>query len=194
MTTDKRQNGTRSMRRTVVTVLCFLWMGFIFYMSARPSDLSTNDSYSVGMLIGRTFVSGFSARPFAEQLAFVGRIDHILRKTAHFLEYFILFRLLYSGPVGLLEDKGKGPFLRTSVFSSGKNAAAKRAARAFACAAAAAIAGVLYAASDEIHQLFVPGRAGRFGDIMIDSAGVLTAAALTVLAAYLRARRSRREE
>ena len=154
MTTDKRQNGTRSMRRTVVTVLCFLWMGFIFYMSARPSDLSTNDSYSVGMLIGRTFVSGFSARPFAEQLAFV----------------------------------------RTSVFSSGKSAAAKRAARAFACAAAAAIAGVLYAASDEIHQLFVPGRAGRFGDIMIDSAGVLTAAALTVLAAYLRARRSRREE
>ena len=177
------------MRRTVVTVLCFLWMGFIFYMSARPSDLSTNDSYSVGMLIGRTFVSGFSARPFAEQLAFVGRIDHILRKTAHFLEYFILFRLLYSGPVGLLEDKGKGPFLRTSIFSSGKNAAAKRASRAFACAAAAAAdadsAGI---------QLCVPGRAGRFGDIMIDSAGVLTAAALTVLAAYLRARRSRREE
>lgn len=29
----------------------------------------------------------------------------------------------------------------------------------------------LYAASDELHQLFVPGRAGRLGDVMIDSVG-----------------------
>lgn len=31
----------------------------------------------------------------------------------------------------------------------------------------------LYAASDELHQLFVPGRAGRLGDVMIDSAGAI---------------------
>ena len=31
----------------------------------------------------------------------------------------------------------------------------------------------LYAARDEIHQLFVLGRAGRISDVMIDSAGVL---------------------
>lgn len=31
----------------------------------------------------------------------------------------------------------------------------------------------LYAASDELHQLFVPGRAGRLGDVMIDSAGAV---------------------
>ncbi|MDE5866123.1 MAG: VanZ family protein [Lachnospiraceae bacterium] len=29
----------------------------------------------------------------------------------------------------------------------------------------------LYAASDELHQRFVPGRAGRLGDVLIDSAG-----------------------
>lgn len=33
--------------------------------------------------------------------------------------------------------------------------------------------GSLYAASDELHQLFVPGRAGRIGDVLIDSLGVL---------------------
>lgn len=38
--------------------------------------------------------------------------------------------------------------------------------------AAVAIA-ALYAASDEVHQLFVPGRAGRFSDVMIDSVGAV---------------------
>jgi len=31
----------------------------------------------------------------------------------------------------------------------------------------------LYAASDEIHQFFVPHREGRFADVMIDTAGAL---------------------
>ncbi len=30
-----------------------------------------------------------------------------------------------------------------------------------------------YAASDELHQRFVPGRAGRLGDVLIDSAGAV---------------------
>ena len=37
---------------------------------------------------------------------------------------------------------------------------------------AAFAAGVLYAASDEVHQLFVPGRVGSPIDVAIDSAGV----------------------
>ena len=32
---------------------------------------------------------------------------------------------------------------------------------------------VIYAISDEIHQLFVPGRAGQVRDVLIDSAGSL---------------------
>lgn len=37
----------------------------------------------------------------------------------------------------------------------------------------AALIGVLYAASDEFHQLFVPGRSGQITDVMIDSVGVI---------------------
>lgn len=33
--------------------------------------------------------------------------------------------------------------------------------------------GVLYATSDEIHQLFVPGRSGQITDVILDSMGVL---------------------
>lgn len=33
--------------------------------------------------------------------------------------------------------------------------------------------GILYATSDEIHQLFIPGRSGQITDVMIDTMGVL---------------------
>ena len=32
---------------------------------------------------------------------------------------------------------------------------------------------MIYAISDEIHQLFVPGRSGQVRDVLIDSAGSL---------------------
>lgn len=35
-------------------------------------------------------------------------------------------------------------------------------------------AGTAYAATDEFHQLFVPGRSCQFRDVCIDSAGILT--------------------
>jgi VanZ family protein len=37
---------------------------------------------------------------------------------------------------------------------------------------------VLYAASDEFHQTFVPGRKGRFADVVVDAVGVSLAAAI----------------
>jgi len=38
---------------------------------------------------------------------------------------------------------------------------------------------VLYAASDEYHQTFVPGRAGAWSDVLIDCAGALLALTFT---------------
>ena len=31
----------------------------------------------------------------------------------------------------------------------------------------------IYACSDEIHQLFIPGRSGQFTDVLIDTSGAL---------------------
>ena len=45
--------------------------------------------------------------------------------------------------------------------------------RAFGREPLAAAAGVAYAATDELHQQFVPGRHAAFRDVAIDSAGVL---------------------
>ena len=46
--------------------------------------------------------------------------------------------------------------------------------------------GTAYAVTDEIHQLFVPGRACALADVFIDSAGVL--AGIVLLAAAVKAR------
>lgn len=43
----------------------------------------------------------------------------------------------------------------------------------------------LYACSDEIHQIFVPGRACRLKDVLIDCGGAITGIAFALLIAYL---------
>ena len=54
---------------------------------------------------------------------------------------------------------------------------------------AAFAAGVTYAISDEVHQLFVPGRVGSPLDVAIDSAGV--AVGVLLWRRYSEARRAR---
>ena len=71
-------------------------------------------------------------------------LHHLLRKAAHFTEYAILAGLW--------------------VWNTGTDGRALR----FAWSAA-----TLYAVSDELHQRFVPGRAGALGDVLIDSLGAL---------------------
>lgn len=84
--------------------------------------------------------------------------DHavwILRKCAHFTEYMLLFFLLH--------------FALTTDWDWKK-------ARWWAWAGVA-----VYAASDEFHQLFIPGRVGDIVDVCIDSSGGLTGLLLLTL-------------
>ena len=78
------------MKNKVFFVLTIIWMVIIFSFSARPADVSTEDSYAVGLKIGSVFVSGFDELSEEEQLAFAAKIDHPVRKTAHGLEYAVL--------------------------------------------------------------------------------------------------------
>lgn len=62
----------------------------------------------------------------------------------------------------------------------------------------AAGAAAVYAATDEIHQLFVPGRAGRFSDVCIDGAGAVLGVVVFVvivkLVLAIRGLKEKREE
>lgn len=91
----------------------------------------------------------------------------IVRKSAHALEYMLLAVLMLNA---LHATGGRlRPFL------------------SFMLTAA-------YAATDEFHQLFVDGRAGRFADVLIDSAGAAVGiiAALVLVAAISKIRRKER--
>ena len=77
----------------------------------------------------------------------VADLNHIVRKYAHFFAYLLLGGLV---SVAMNYDvKGKKRITITIIFC------------------------VLYAISDEIHQIFVPGRGPQVKDVLIDSAGAL---------------------
>ena len=76
-------------------------------------------------------------------------VDFLMKKSAHFLEYTILFFLWYRA----LGHKNPAQSLVVSL---------------------------AFAFTDEIHQLFVPGRTGKLTDVAIDFSGILIFALLIV--------------
>ena len=88
------------------------------------------------------------------------RISHIVRKCAHYSIYLVL---------GVLVSLALGRHMAIGV-------------RHFA---ASQVWCTLYAISDEIHQIFVPGRAGRVFDVMIDSLGALCGIAVVMAVASI---------
>ena len=76
----------------------------------------------------------------------------IIRKGAHFIEYLIL-NILYFNVLRFYVGNKKA-----LIFSI--------------------ILSFIYASTDEIHQIFVAGRAGRFTDVLIDTSGAATGSIL----------------
>jgi VanZ family protein len=95
-------------------------------------------------------------------------IHHLILKCAHFTEYFIFSLLIFRG----IRSGEKGWHLR------------------WALTTVLIVAG--YAALDEFHQSFVPGRGAGIGDVLIDASGGIAAqlvASLVVLWGGVRTQR-----
>ena len=90
----------------------------------------------------------------------------LVRKAAHMSEYAILAILL---GVTIREYK-KEPWLLLALTAT-----------------------AAYAATDEFHQLFVPGRSGQLKDVLIDTAGGALGLGLLALILYLQRRRKMKE-
>ncbi len=148
-------------RNKIFLILAVLWMAVIFSFSARPAEQSTGDSRWAGHMIGQLFVPGFGDWSDKEQEAFAEKVDYPVRKTAHAMEYAVLGLLTAGAYIR------RGTSIRKGILVPWGIAA-------------------LYAASDEFHQLFVPGRSGQVSDVVLDSAGVL--AGVLLLAGIRRAR------
>ena len=71
------------------------------------------------------------------------------------------------------EEKDVAPSISASPWDLYLRTLRKAALLAWTCA-------TLYAATDEFHQLFVPGRAGLFTDVLIDATGAAIGLLLAV--------------
>lgn len=152
--------------KKIFTLLAILWMAAIFFFSSRNADESTAQSNRAGMLAGHLFVRDFDSWTEQEQLDFAKKIDHPVRKTAHASEYALLGMLLFGAMTGIRKIRMGYAWLAASC----------------------------YAATDEFHQLFVPGRSCQFTDVCIDSGGaalgILVAAGVSLLVFRIREWRS----
>ena len=146
--------------RIVWFSLVVAWMVLIFALSAQESQVSSNLSGGVIDRLMRVFMSDFVKLPDAERVMLIDGLQNAVRKGAHAAAYFVLGALL-TGAMHTFEA------LRTKI----------RLLAAFAVA-------VAYAASDELHQMFVPGRSCSIKDVLIDAIGA--GAGIAAMVAILR--------
>lgn len=120
-----------------------LMMGLIFFLSAQTADQSVQLSGGVTQFL-LTLVGWIFPNIASDPEIF----HHLVRKSAHFLAYLLLGTLT-------------------------ANACRRSGASVMRTMLLALIICVFYAASDEIHQLYVSGRGAAVTDVLIDSAGAL---------------------
>lgn len=134
--------------RILFAALTIACMVCIFCFSMDNASKSSGKSGKVTKAAVETFVKDYKEMPPSKQTSILDKAEHIVRKMAHFSIYTLL---------GFLASLTVG---RRKLFSR------KSLGVIVFC--------FLYACSDEIHQIFVPGRAGMFTDVLIDTSGALT--------------------
>lgn len=124
-------------KKIIAWIILIGWMGLIFGMSHQPGEVSSNQSELVLKIFS---LIGIQLNDYFGELA-----TFVIRKTAHFSEYMILFLLAYNVTRYYINNNKTRILLIVFVF--------------------------LYACSDEFHQYFIPGRAMAFKDVLIDTSG-----------------------
>lgn len=145
------------MKSTIAGILALVWMCVIFAFSAQTKEESSAVSEGFSYRIVNSTGLLLHLHIDEEQIREIANaIEGFVRKGAHMTEYAILTILLY-----IWLGRWQMSKVRMSCM--------------------AIIIAALYACSDEIHQLFVAGRAGRVSDVLVDSAGAIVGLALFLL-------------
>lgn len=144
---ERKRKFKIALLRNLAGVLAIIWMCVIFAFSAQTKEESSavSESFSYRVVSSTRFFFHLDMDD-ARVKEIADTIEGFVRKAAHMTEYGILSVLLY-----IWIGQWQMSFLR-------------RWGTAFGAA-------TVYAATDEIHQLFVTGRSGRFTDVCIDGLG-----------------------
>lgn len=129
------------MKRKIIIITAVLWTLFIFGQSLLPGEVSSDQSgFVVDVLYPLITKIGIQIK--------VDTFSFIIRKLAHFTEYFILGLILH-----LIYQKSHSNKFFIMIITHG----------------------LITASIDETIQLFTPNRSGELRDVMIDTLGVITA-------------------
>lgn len=139
----------------IAWLVILFWVILIFSLSAQPVRKSDKLSKKVTVNIIKMI------EKVAPQVEMdLQRTNHLLRKKAHFFLYLVLGMLVLN----IIRKSGvkgcKGIFISLLI-----------------C--------IVYAISDEIHQLFVPGRGAQVMDVFIDSGGAFAGIILYQIIRFL---------
>ena len=125
--------------RKLYGIAALAFTGFIFYNSSLPAPVSDENSYYFVNL-----VAGINA--FLDKPVPLEEMNHYIRKTAHFTEYFVQALLLCNA---FQTDRADHKNSRGCIL----------------------FLSLLTAVLDEYIQLFSPGRSGQVTDILLDFSG-----------------------
>ena len=142
----KKQNI--KIKSAVFCLLTLLWMTVIFMFSAKNADDSTEQSSFVTNILMNIFSNVYRNSDLSDKMQIIESMSFAIRKAAHFSIYSVLGLLSFLSIYYLTKFSNKTPFISLLI-----------------C--------FIYACSDEMHQLFVPGRSGQLRDVFIDFSGAL---------------------
>lgn len=174
----------RALKVTLSMGLTLAIMVLIFCFSAQSGGESGSLSDSIARMLASTFVGGFDTMPIEQQTQIIAQMSWPIRKTAHASEYACLAISLVITCWQLY------------AWRCDKKAAMSSLGRRVALVGVAAfVIAVLYACSDEVHQLFIDGRAGQITDVLVDASGAAVGCLLMclVMHAFLKRRLAKRE-
>lgn len=146
----------RDVLRGLFLFLLILDMAVIFWFSSQTGEQSADVGNSLTVSLLNIFYCGFnSLQPAARQQAIESAAE-VIRMLAHFGVFFLM-GIFVCAFYNTYDINKKKLYSHTFLF----------------CLA--------YAITDEIHQLFVPGRAFEIIDIITDALGVLAGIAAFIL-------------
>ena len=132
-------------KQKIFFVLIIFWMIIVFVFSNEISDKSSGTSgKTIGFIIDTLSITKNMSE--AERQALIETIQPPARKIAHFTIYAIGGILAFNF-INEYKISIKKKILYSILFC------------------------LVYAITDEIHQIFVPGRSGEIRDILIDTLG-----------------------
>ena len=127
-----------------------LMMYIIFSFSAQNGTTSAGLSYKVSHKVVSVVDKALDLELTDTQIHNgINKIHFYIRKTAHFLEYFLL-AISVTIPLYVYRIRSLWLMLTASILC------------------------ICFAGFDELHQLYVDGRAGSLKDVFIDSMGIIS--------------------